>query len=366
MSIKVCFVILGIDFSGAENVLYQYLDGNSDIDPFFVFIYKGKAYEKFTQLKGKECCIQLDIPYCKNVLRFFPWIAQRMIGEKLIQTVDKIYPDVIYANNTLETMLCGNVVKKLKIPAFGHIHDMRDSYGTPMKVKATEKAFQNYTKIFTVSEACKASWCKQSLEVVYNGIPSKYYSDQICKKENKTFTVGYVGMISKRKGSDMLFDVIQRNTDYEWHIAYNIVQDDMEHYVETAERLPMVDIVKNIKADDMLAFYDGIDLLVIPSRHDPLPTVAIEAMARHKLVIGFRVGGVPELIGDERLIINGISSIALERKITEIMGWSKEQRKEISEAMHDRAKKMFSLEKKRKTINQTLKDAVDNANKVIK
>lgn len=30
---KVIFVILGLDFSGAENVLIQYLDGNSEIDP---------------------------------------------------------------------------------------------------------------------------------------------------------------------------------------------------------------------------------------------------------------------------------------------------------------------------------------------
>ena len=43
---KVIFVILGLDFSGAENVLIQYLDGNSEIDPYFVFIYEGNAAQQ--------------------------------------------------------------------------------------------------------------------------------------------------------------------------------------------------------------------------------------------------------------------------------------------------------------------------------
>lgn len=49
---KVLFVILGLDFSGAENVLIQYLDGNSEIDPYFAFIYEGNAAQHFNEKFG--------------------------------------------------------------------------------------------------------------------------------------------------------------------------------------------------------------------------------------------------------------------------------------------------------------------------
>lgn len=46
---KILFVILGLDFSGAENVLIQYLDGNNEIDPYFAFIYNGAASIEFAK-----------------------------------------------------------------------------------------------------------------------------------------------------------------------------------------------------------------------------------------------------------------------------------------------------------------------------
>ena len=76
---KVIFVILGLDFSGAENVLIQYLDGNSEIDPYFVFIYEGNAAQHFSERFGASKVFQLKICYIKNELRFLPKVTQYVV-----------------------------------------------------------------------------------------------------------------------------------------------------------------------------------------------------------------------------------------------------------------------------------------------
>jgi len=42
--------------------------------------------------------------------------------------------------------------------------------------------------------------------------------------------------------------------------------------------------------------YRWADVVVIPSRSDPLPTVALEAMAASRAMVGTRVGGLPFLL----------------------------------------------------------------------
>ena len=77
--VKVCFVILGIGFSGAENVLVQYLSNNDKIQPHIIVIYPGDTYEKLKKIFGLKNTSCLNIPYSKNGLRFAPSISQKNV-----------------------------------------------------------------------------------------------------------------------------------------------------------------------------------------------------------------------------------------------------------------------------------------------
>ncbi|WP_405518487.1 glycosyltransferase [Spirosoma sp. KNUC1025] len=48
--------------------------------------------------------------------------------------------------------------------------------------------------------------------------------------------------------------------------------------------------------DDIVAAYNAADAMVVPSLEDNLPNTVIEAMACGTPVVGFRTGGIPEMI----------------------------------------------------------------------
>lgn len=205
---KVLFVILGLDFSGAENVLIQYLDGNSEIDPYFAFIYEGNAAQHFNEKFGASKIYQLKLSYIKNELRFLPKITQYRLKHALMTVIEELRPDTLYFNNTHEVILSRKIVRELKVPCIGHVHDMQASIGTICKRYEAKRAFDELDVVLTVSEACKKSWNCNRMKVVYNGVSDDYFTKDKLIEKNDPIVVGYVGMISKRKGFDILAKVI--------------------------------------------------------------------------------------------------------------------------------------------------------------
>lgn len=193
---KVIFVILGLDFSGAENVLIQYLDGNSEIDPYFVFIYEGNAAQHFSERFGASKVFQLKICYIKNELRFLPKVTQYRLKHALMTVIEQLRPDAFYFNNTHEVILSRKIVRELKVPCIGHVHDMQASIGTVCKRYEAKRAFDELDVVLTVSEACKKSWNCNRMKVVYNGVSDDYFTTDKLIKKNDPIVVGYVGMIS--------------------------------------------------------------------------------------------------------------------------------------------------------------------------
>ena len=59
-----------------------------------------------------------------------------------------------------------------------------------------------------------------------------------------------------------------------------------------------VQFLGNISRSELGDYYLNADVVCIPSRNDPLPTVVLEAMVARKPVIGTNIGGIPFMIED--------------------------------------------------------------------
>lgn len=354
---KVCFFIAGFDYSGAEIVLDRYLEKNQNIEPYFIIIYENeKVVNKYVNLYGKESVFRVNLKHNKNILRFLPWIDSIKIVKRVNSFIQKIDPDVLYMNNTHEMMLCKNVVKRTNIKSIAHIHDMRKSIGSPIKRVCMDNAIQIYDEVLTVSEATRNEWRNEKIKVIYNGIDEDFFSSEGIYK-NKISTIGFIGKISSRKGFDLLYEVYKNNKDIQnlkLVLGYASVEENLENELNELLKFKNVKGFYKMNYNQIKNFYDKVDLLIVPSKADPLPTVVIEAMARGCIVIGSNIDGIPELLGDKRLLFEIRDSLNLKNKILEITSLREEEIIRLSKQLKYRCMSKFLHDKKKEKINNII------------
>ena len=80
--------------------------------------------------------------------------------------------------------------------------------------------------------------------------------------------------------------------------------------------------------------WQDIGLLVMPSRHEGLPMAALEAMARGIAVLASAVGGLPDLIDDDRngWTVDPSDSEGFAERLAQWTRMSEQRRREIGSA----------------------------------
>jgi glycosyltransferase involved in cell wall biosynthesis len=114
------------------------------------------------------------------------------------------------------------------------------------------------------------------------------------------FRVGLVGEISKRKGTDRLERVLAELgpvKDFQFLIiGEGLSEPAFAHDLKA--RLASRQVRFLGRRERMKELYQEMDVLLVPSRQDPLPTVIVEAGLSGVPVVGARAGGIPEMISN--------------------------------------------------------------------
>jgi glycosyltransferase involved in cell wall biosynthesis len=111
----------------------------------------------------------------------------------------------------------------------------------------------------------------------------------------------FVGVLQRYKGVDVLAAA--------WRLAAPRVPDATLHLVG---RGPLRDVVERLVSElpaqtrwtqelpteGVARAFDASTILVLPSRSEGLPRIAVEALCRGRAVIGARAGGIPDLVVD--------------------------------------------------------------------
>ena len=102
---------------------------------------------------------------------------------------------------------------------------------------------------------------------------------------------------NSRKGLDILFDALQSSQLSQLTEDLRlVVVGQMAEGVQHRLPFPVHAIVYLSAPADMAALYQAVDVFVTPSLEENLPNTIMEAMACGTPCVGFRIGGIPEMV----------------------------------------------------------------------
>ena len=211
--------------------------------------------------------------------------------------------------------------------------------------------------ILVPSEATKHSLLvagvpAKKVEVLFNG-----FSPDLWKKRgprsSQDFHVALVGEISFRKGLDRLREVLavlrKRGTLEGVQVSIvgaELSEPDFAKKIREDLRQEPVSFLG--RRENVKEILQTVDLLLVPSRQDPLPTVIVEAALSGVPALGSTAGGIPEMIvpGETGFLAETAEEFAegLE-KARNLATWQK-----LSDGARVLAEEKFSIEKAAKKL----------------
>lgn len=213
-----------------------------------------------------------------------------------------------------------------------HTHPLRNAF----ILKTTRKLMESAECNLFVSQALMAASdviTEDALKaVLHNGVSEKFtrYTDEKKAEIRCRYglaphdkVVAYAGNFMKVKNVAVLPDLFYKiHEDFDnlmaedrrgdvslkfWIIGDGKLRPELEPLIKKAAGTEVV-FFGNRPADEMPDLMNCIDVLVLPSRNEGLPLVALEALKCGANVVGSDVGGIPEVIGKK-------NSIAFMKKI---------------------------------------------------
>ncbi|MFB8550733.1 glycosyltransferase family 4 protein [Enterococcus casseliflavus] len=322
--INILFLHAGAEMYGADKVLLDLLKhlDKKKFKPYVILPSEGvllEALEKenihvevvpYPIMRRKYFNPVGVLKYCADFLKYSKVITNKAKQNNV---------DIVHAN-TAATMEGCYVSRKLKVPLLWSIHEI---IVTPnFMFKMTSKCISKFSSItITDSMAVKrhllsSGYFKDNdIKVIYNGVdstrfkPQKNY-DYLYEEfgiPKESIIIGMTGRVNSWKGQGDFLKAANIVME-KYPNVYTVFIGSAFEGEEWREDKLASDIKKSKFKEriinkgyrtDSEAFYNLFDIFVLPSTNpDPLPTVVLESMASGKPIVGYRHGGVCEMVND--------------------------------------------------------------------
>lgn len=338
---QILFFHPSADLYGSDKILVYILKNYIGFSKTLILPVRGPLLE----LLEKECpdvkvIISPDIPLIakkyftpKGVFRFFNQLLRfrRFLKDNHLDS-----PEILYLNTLAMSPLLfffnGRNTKKIVhvheiLPNSSLIHKIINNTGLRWsdRVVCVSNAVLNNLKELQVNP--------HKLTLIHNGISfsseSEVSSPPFEVDSNKTnFTL--IGRIKpEKKGHKFLLDAIRAlpddilNKSHFYFVGSPVkgqeyMLNDLEEYIDRLALKDYVSIIPFVKQIESV--YNQIDVSIVPSiEEDSFPTTILESMYFSSMVIGTRIGGIPEMI------IDGQTGFIVDKKnpeeLTEKIAW---------------------------------------------
>lgn len=163
-------------------------------------------------------------------------------------------------------------------------------------------------------------------------------------KENPPMVL-FVGRVEKRKGADILINSIPRILN-EYPACQFIFIGTLCKDIDTTsvEKFSQVKFLGPIAHSDLASWYAKAAVFAAPSRWDNSPVTISESMACGIPAVATRVGGIPELIDDEKtgFLVRPNNALELAEKIIWLLKHP-DERKQMGAAAHKKAIEKYDV-----------------------
>lgn len=138
---------------------------------------------------------------------------------------------------------------------------------------------------------------KKNITLIYNGIDTDLFRPLNLKKENNKTKLLFVGNLIKRKGIDLLPEIMKKlDDDYELCFTSGLRTDKIPVYLKKKNMIPLGKMNHN----QLLIEYNKCDIFLLPSRLEGFGYCAVEAMACGKPIIATNYSALKEIIMNEK------------------------------------------------------------------
>lgn len=311
---------------------------------------------KYPILRRKYMNLKGIAQYC-----FFYWKSIK----KILNVVKDKRIDLIHINTL--AVLEGIVLKqRLKVPLVWHVHEIILKPHLVFLVTSF-LAGRFADKIVAVSMPVKKHLLnsklinKKKVMVIYNGVNDNVYSDSVnfnyifdnFKVPKNSTRVGMIGRINSWKGQssflDAMIPLLKKNENLYIFLIGGTFKGEEWRRKKLEKKIDESGVSKQVRLlsfrNDTVSFYNFFDIFVLPSTNpDPLPTVVLEAMACGKPIVGYRHGGITEMVNETE---NGLLAVPCDSKDLSkqinILIENKKLRTKYGRNSKLREKKYFSL-----------------------
>lgn len=255
-------------------------------------------------------------------------------------------------------------------PILWWLHEGEDFYSYWWSKAKPERIGKNVS-IYAVGQYAVETYKKHSqnsdCEMLLYGIPNENANYQHgYEKRHDGIVFAVVAVLQPRKGQDIFVEAIKKMKDSDkvnaefWIIGPDpgIYPEFVKGLNEAIEGEPQIKMMGEWSRDKMMKEYPNIDVLVCPSRSDPMPVVVPEAMMFYKPCIVAKGAGTVAYIEDKR---NGLICECNADSLAEQMSWimnHQESLKEIGIAGSRLYEEIFSTEAYEKNLLKIISEKI--------
>ena len=232
--------------------------------------------------------------------------------KKSNKIIKKLEPNIVQGNMNLLSSL--GIKKKIPIIETVHTTFSRERRGVnelPFRqlswverrvrlfyplLKFIEKhILKRADHLIAVSEAIKQELIKyysireEKISIIPNGVNSKIHyetEDKIYEKKEGEFVLGFLGRMTAGKGANLIFPIIKKIKEEIQNVKLLVAGDDLNARKKILNQINKLGLKDNVTDFGYIydnhkknTFYSSVDLLLLPSSHEGMSLVLLEAMA---------------------------------------------------------------------------------------